>query len=201
MRFALILTFALIAAPAFAQDKDGEVTSNSASATVKIAPVDPAKRAAQELDRLLGELHTEFPKDADATAKKIWAMWMSNPSPTAELLLKQAIKAKSDGALDSSEEILNQLVGDKPEFAEAYNKRAALYYTQKRYDEALDDLDKALEIEPRHFGALAGKAMVYHAQGKFALATDFLKEALAINPHDDVAKEALKSIENKTPGI
>jgi tetratricopeptide (TPR) repeat protein len=201
MRFAFILTLALIATPAFAQDKAGEVISNTATAIVKLAPMDPAKRAALELDKLLAELQAEFPKDADATARKIWATWMSNPSPTAELLLKQAVKAKGDGAFESSEKILDALVGVQPEFAEAYNKRAALYYIQKRYDEALDDLDKALEIEPRHFGALAGKAMVYHAQGKFSAATDFLKEALAINPHDAVAKEALKGIENMTPGI
>jgi tetratricopeptide (TPR) repeat protein len=201
MRRILILSVLLFATPAFAQDKDSEVTSNSSSATVKLAPMDPAKRTALELDKLLGDLQAKFPRDADATAKKIWSIWMSNPSPTAEVLLKQAVKAKNDGALDSSEKILNVLVGAQPEFAEAYNKRAALYYTQKRYDEALDDLDKALEIEPRHFGALAGKAMVYHAQGKFALAADFLKEALIINPHDVVAKEALKSIENQTPGI
>ena len=198
MRFTLILALLLIATPALAES---EVTSNTATATVKLAPVDPAKRAAQELDKLLGELQAEFPRDADATAKKIWAMWMSNASPTAELLLKQGAKAKNDGALDSSEKILSALIGVQPEFAEALNKRAALYYTQKRYDEALADLDAALEIEPRHFGALAGKALVYHAQGKFALATDFLKQALAINPHDDVAKEALKGIENQTPGI
>jgi tetratricopeptide (TPR) repeat protein len=168
---------------------------------VKLAPVDPAIRAARELDKLLGELQAEFPRDADATSKKIWAVWMSNPSPTAELLLKQATKAKNDGAFDSSEKILNQLIGAEPEFAEAYNKRAALYYLQKRYDEALADLDQALELEPRHFGAMAGRAMVFHAQGKFAASATALEEALAINPHDEVAKEALKSIDNKTPGI
>jgi tetratricopeptide (TPR) repeat protein len=201
MRVVPLLFALLLSTPTLAQDKDGEVTSNSSSATVKLEPVDPATRAARELDKLLGELQAEFPRDADATAKKIWSVWMSNPSPTAELLLKQATKAKNDGAFDSSEKILNQLIGAAPEFAEAYNKRAALYYLQKRYDEALADLDQALELEPRHFGAMAGKAMVFHAQGKFAASTAALQDALAINPHDEVAKEALKSIENKTPGI
>jgi tetratricopeptide (TPR) repeat protein len=201
MRFISLLILAAIATPVFAQDKDSEVQSDSASATVKVAPVDPAKRAAQELDKLMGELQAEFPRDADGTSKKIWSIWMSNPSPTAELLLKQAMRAKNDGAYDSSEKILSTLIGDKPEFAEAYNKRAALYYTQQRYDEALADLDQVLELEPRHFGALAGKAMVHHAQGQFAQAVAALKDALAINPHDEAAKEVLKSIDNKTPGI
>ena len=170
--------------------------------TVKVAPLDPAKRQALELDRLFGELHSEKGKRvAPRIEQKIWSNFMSNVSPTAEVLLGQATLAMEEGALDTSETMLNTIIGSYPEYVEALNKRATVYYKMQRYDEALEDFAAVLEIEPRHFGALAGRGMVFNAQGKLSQAVVALREALEINPGMEVVKAALKKMQHDAPDI
>ena len=50
------------------------------------------------------------------------------------------------------------------------------------YDAALRDIDRALAIEPRHFGALCGRGMVLEKQGDMARAIEAYKDALAVHP-------------------
>jgi tetratricopeptide (TPR) repeat protein len=189
LRFApALLALALCITPSQAQ-----VAKDSSS--IEVAPaapapkVDPAKKRAEDFDRLFGELHKSSPGNPNATIAKIWTLWEANDSPMAELLLAQANKAMRDGAFETSEIMLNEVVGSYPEFVEALNKRAMLYYNMKRYDEALEDVQAVLDVEPRHFGALIGQASIYQAQGNVAKAAQSLREAIAVNPHLGSAKD------------
>jgi tetratricopeptide (TPR) repeat protein len=195
----ILLSLSTAAPVAFAS---GDVVSNSAQASVKLAPVDPLKQQADELDKLFGQLHrAKGIEQTQAIEQKIWANWMRNPSPTAELLLNQASKALQDGAFETSEVMLNKVIGTYPEYVEALNKRAMLYFNEERYDEAIDDLDMLLDAEPRHFGALSGKAMILHKLGKLSEATALLKQVLQIYPEMHAVKETLKQMQRDTPDI
>lgn len=189
-----------LSAPGGAQETNRD-SDGSSQVTAPVEAVDPAARAALELDKLFGALRLTDADNAPQIEEKIWAKWQQNPSPTAELLLRQAGVAMSDGALDTSETMLNELIGTYPDYAEALDRRAALYFKMKRYDEAVADIEQTLEIEPRHFGALAGRGMIYAAQGKIGEAKRSLEEALAINPYLTIAKEALKQLERDQPDI
>jgi tetratricopeptide (TPR) repeat protein len=180
----------------------GQGVNSSSSASVQVAPnLSLAQKQSQEIDRLFGTLHHEDGRNAAATIEKIWALWSRNDSAMAEVLLTQSTKAMQDGAFDTSERMLNALLGTYPDYSEALNKRAMLYYNMKRYDEALADIDAVLEIEPRHFGALSGRAAVYQAQGKIAEAVASLREAIAVNPYLETAKVVLKQLEHDFPDI
>ncbi|MEP2474342.1 MAG: hypothetical protein ABJH45_22720, partial [Paracoccaceae bacterium] len=50
------------------------------------------------------------------------------------------------------------------------------------YDASLEDITKALDLEPRHFGALTGRATVLISMGRTEIGYDALRRALAINP-------------------
>jgi tetratricopeptide (TPR) repeat protein len=195
---SLIIAAAILHAPALAQEAKEQTSS---SVTIEVAPVDPVKKKAEEIDKLFGELQQEGLNSSGNTIAKIWTLWESNPSPTAELLLTQSGRAMKDGAFETSEEMLNTLIGSYPEFVEALSKRAMLYYNQKRYDEAMVDLDAVLETEPRHFGALSGKAAVFQAQGQYAKAAAALRDAIAVNPYLESAKIVLKQLEHDYPDI
>jgi tetratricopeptide (TPR) repeat protein len=189
-----LLAFSLLNGPVFAQAAQDQLS-------IETSPVDPAKKRAQDFDRLFGELHKAFPTNPNATIAKIWTLWEANESPMAEILLAQSNKAMRDGAFETSEIMLNEVVGSYPEFTEALNKRAMLYYNMKRYDEAMEDVNAVLEAEPRHFGALAGKASIYQAQGNVAKAAESLRDAIAVNPHLQTAKDVLKQLEHDYPNI
>ena len=199
LAFALALTTAV---PALAQE-----TTAQDQTVVDVAPaapevkIDPVKKRAEDLDKVFAQLQQDNAFNPGSMIAKIWTLWEANESPIAEVLLTQSTKAMQDGAFDTSETMLNELVGSYPDYTEALNKRAVLLYNLKRYDEAMTDIDKVLDIEPRHFGALSGKAAIYQAQGKTALAADALRDAIAINPHLETAKQVLKQLEHDYPTL
>jgi tetratricopeptide (TPR) repeat protein len=164
--------------------------------------IDDAKPRSQQLDVLFGELHKAAAPDASAKIQAdIWAIWAHNDSATAEQLLRQAVAAMNAHEYDAAEQTLIQLVETYPDFAEAWNKRATLYFMQGRYDASLIDIEQVLELEPRHFGALAGKAMILRAQKRTGEALKVLKETLTINPHMQSVIEAIKDLEKSQPDI
>ena len=195
MRSGLIFILLLWApVPALAQA--------SSSTTVEVAPIAPEAARQQKLDSLLGKLHNASPHmDVSRIEQEIWEIWSRNSSPTAEVLLRQSSVAISAGDLDPAEQMLSQLVEVYPTFAEAWNRRASLYYVLKRYDAAMIDIEKAIALEPRNFGALIGKGMILQAQNKSDEAIAALKEALAINPHLQAVEDEIKILENQEPHV
>lgn len=165
-------------------------------------PRKPAEVRADTLDMLFARLYKSSDDgDAQSIEKKIWSIWMASDSPTAEVLLLQATKAMDDGAPKESLDILNRLIGSYPDFAEAWNKRATLYYLMKRDEDSLRDIDKVLELEPRHFGAIAGKGMILKRQKKYGAALEAFEEALAINPGMEAVKASVKELKKLEQGI
>jgi tetratricopeptide (TPR) repeat protein len=198
IRFALALALMFANAPV--------VLAQAAQEGAKVevapaAPVDPVKKKAADIDRLLGDLHKTGVANPQATIEKIWTLWSMNDSAMAEVLLTQSNKALQDGAFETSETMLNELVGSYPDYTEALNLRAKLYYNMKRYDDAQTDLEAVLDSEPRHFGALSGLAAVYQAKGETAKAAGMLRDAIAVNPYLESAKEVLKQLEHDYPDI
>jgi tetratricopeptide (TPR) repeat protein len=160
----------------------------------------PAELRADQLDTLFAHLHQPGIAPGPVEAK-IWALWGASDSPTAEVLLTQAQRAINDGAPAEALSILNRVIATYPDFAEAWNKRATLYFMMKRYDQSLADIDKVLDLEPRHFGALAGKGLILERQKKYSQARTAYEDALAVNPNLEQVKDALKSLDRMEQGI
>jgi len=181
-----------MSAPALAEDR-----SDGAVVTQPVERKSPAEIRAEQLDRLFAKLHNAADTETATLAEKnIWALWMASDSPTAEVLMQQSIKAMNVGAFEPALSILNRLIGADPDFAEAWNKRATLYFMMGRFPESLADIERVLDLEPRHFGALAGRGMIYRTQEKYGDALDAFGQALAINPNMPGVKDAISEIED-----
>ncbi len=163
-------------------------------------PLKPSEVRAEQLDILFA--HLRRPGIAsELVEQKIWSLWAASDSPTAEVLLQQAGRAIEGRAPAEAMSILERLIGAYPDFAEAWNKRATLYFMMKRYDQALKDIEKVVDLEPRHFGALAGKGMILERQKKYSAAREAYEEALAVNPTLEQVKSALKELDRMEQGI
>jgi tetratricopeptide (TPR) repeat protein len=150
------------------------------------------------LDSLFAKLQRASNEDdAKQTELKIWEVWSQSDSVTADVLLTQAVVAMNAGDNKSSFNILNRVIEIYPTYAEAWNKRATLSFMIGRYDESLADIDRVLDLEPRHFGALSGRGMIYQAQEKWGAALDAFREALKINPNMASVKNAIHELEKR----
>jgi tetratricopeptide (TPR) repeat protein len=141
------------------------------------------------LDALLLQL-SQSPEKAKAEqiSEEVWALFFDSGSPTVDLLLQRGITAQKTGMLDLASDFFGDVIEFAPDFAEGYNRRAGLEYERGQYKAALEDLNKTLELQPRHFGAFAGLGLVLERLGADAPAYEAYQDALAINPFEETAK-------------
>lgn len=119
---------------------------------------------------------------ARLTADEIWKIWTRPADPVLAARVEEIIKAGGFAGPMSQMPMVEQLVADYPEYSEGYNMRATAHFLRGAYDASLADIEKVLELEPRHFGALSGKALIFHTLGKREEALEAMKAALDIHP-------------------
>ncbi len=175
------------------------VSAEEVAASPKLTP---HQMRDDTLDSLFAKLQRSSSEvEAKITEQKIWAAWAQSDSVTADILLNQAATAMAVGDNRASLAILNQMIVTYPTYAEAWNKRATLKFMIGRYDESLGDIEKVLELEPRHFGALSGKGMILQSQKRWNDALAAYKNALAVNPNMTSVKNAIQQIEKTQPEL
>jgi tetratricopeptide (TPR) repeat protein len=128
---------------------------------------------------------------AGATEELIWNVWMDHPHAEAARALDLATRDIAARRYDIAETRLTQLLRRAPHFAEAWHKRAALYYLTGRDQECLNDIRRTLELEPRHFAAMLHFAELLLDAGASHDARFAFYAALTVHPHLPRAREAL----------
>jgi tetratricopeptide (TPR) repeat protein len=156
---------------------------------------------AQNLDRLFDALKVA-PDDESAkyVENRIWAIWLASSSDTANLLMERAKSAADRKDLDLAIKLLNAVIEIKPDFVEAWNRRATIYFTKKDFGNAIVDIHEVLAREPRHFGALSGLGIILQELGDEKHALDAFRRALAIHPKLERIPELAKKLAEKVDG-
>lgn len=155
----------------------------------------------RNLDFLFGALKVA-PDDTSAKAieGRIWAVWASSRSDTANLLMtrvRTAIEAKDT---DLALQLLDGVVKIRPDFVEAWNRRATLHYMNRDFGRALADIREILRREPRHFGALSGLGMILQEIGDDKQALEVYRRALAVHPRLERIPDMVKTLQEKVEG-
>lgn len=119
---------------------------------------------------------------ARAAADQIWVYWTNPADPVLASRMREVLALSQPINFPTMLALLDELVADYPDYAEAWNQRATIHYLRRNFEQSLADIDKVLALEPRHFGALVGRAMIYREQGEDALALRDMVAALAIHP-------------------
>jgi len=129
--------------------------------------------------------------EAPETEDRIWGVWMDHPHRAAAAALDAATRDIAARRYDIAETRLSALLRAAPRYAEAWHKRATLYYLLGRDDECLHDIRRTLELEPRHFAAILHFAEILLGEGAEAEARYAFAAALTLNPHLPRARNAL----------
>ena len=153
------------------------------------------------LGDLFGKLHAlEDPRQARISEQLIWGVWLESKSPTLQLLMGRVIKAMAQRKLAQALELLHSVVAVAPDYAEGWNKRATVYFMMGDYKASIADVERTLDLEPRHFGALSGLGLIYTRLKDNAGALEAYERALLVNPHLGQAKAEIKRLKRKVKG-
>lgn len=156
---------------------------------------EPAAAMPSRLAGLFRELAVEEPvRPVEEIEDQIWALWASHEDRLAEETMAAAVEAISSGELQKAKPLLDHLVIQHPDWAEAWNKRATLAFIEKRDADSLLDIAHALRLEPRHFGAISGFGNVCLRNGHLNEARAAYQIALAINPHLEELRDMLEDL-------
>ena len=205
-RWLAILIAALLAMPAMAaaQDDPRVVPPPKAKKKLPEAPTKLPKVLADRtrgLDFLFGALKAAPDEDsARHVEARIWALWLQTPSDTAALLMVRAKAALDAQNIDVALKLLDAVIKLRPDYVEAWNRRATIYYLKNDYVRSLGDLQQVLTREPRHFGALAGVGMIMQDMGDDKRALDAFRKALAVDPYLEKVPQIVKQLTEKVEG-
>ena len=97
---------------------------------------------------------------------------------------KQGLELMQSGKLETSIEIFTKVIKKNPNFAEAWNKRATVYYLLGDFDSSVLDINETLKLEPRHFGAMDGLGLIFINLQEYEKAIDVYDQMLKIFPHN-----------------
>jgi len=164
----------------------------------------PGLRPARSLPSRLDELFEKLSACADAAAAErledaIWDAWMYHGHDGAEVALERAAADIAAGRFDLAETRLAILVRRRPDWPEAWNKRATLHYVRGEDDASVAAIHRTLELEPRHFGALAGLGEILSAQGAPAAARLAFAAALRVYPLHAGVRRAVSGLTGARP--
>ena len=122
-------------------------------------------------------------KSATLLEKRIWSIW--NEHPTNNKLterLEFGTELMQYGDYNYALKVFSNILEDDPKWSEAWNKRATVYFLMSQFTNSLNDIDKVLVIEPRHFGALSGQARIFIKLQEYEKAIKSIESALKFYP-------------------
>jgi tetratricopeptide (TPR) repeat protein len=188
--------------PPHARAPGAEIGPNGAQGPSQKAEGPPAtpEQRTKRLDELYAKLAAAPDQEAAAPiTEAIEQVWQHSASPTAELLVMRAVSV-AQGNRDLAMKLLDSAVEMQPDYAEAWNRRAFVYYLNDDYKRALGDIRRVLALEPRHYKALEGLGQILRNIGEKKGALAAYDSLLAIYPAMPGAKEARDELRIEVEG-
>lgn len=150
--------------------------------------------ANERVDALLEELQEAEPARAAQIIRDVEREWSLSGSTSIDLIYRRGKDALEEENWNLAIEHLTAVTDHAPEFAEAWHARATAFWRKGQFGPALDDLGRALQLNPRQWDALFGMGVLFQELGDYNRAERAFRMALDLNPHHENAEEALKQI-------
>ena len=136
-----------------------------------------------QLDKLFTELKKNISSSSPGIVQQIWILWSTHPTDQKlTSMLDEGSILVQDQKLNKAIKVFTEVIKMDPSWAEAWNKRATVYYMIGEFQKSQNDIDKVLELEKRHFGALAGQGLVNIKLENYEKAIESYKKAKEIYP-------------------
>ena len=201
----LVLLIVVLACPIPAMPADPPAPSR-AQALAALKKPDPQQRRRGALGLETAGRMDDAPaliaalRDPDEVVRTIaeealWAVWSRSGNERADELLRRGIAEMGAEHLGDAIATFTRVIQLKPEFAEAWNKRATVYFLAGEYRRSLADCDEVIKRNPSHFGALSGYGQIYMQLDQPEKALEYFRRALEVNPNLDGVQSMIERLE------
>ena len=176
-----------------------------AGALLAVSLVGSMDVVADQQDPRLGELFVALSEAPDSEAaleveSAIWQIWLDGGDSALNQLMAQGIAAMNANRFRDAAGRFTELILAAPAFAEAWNKRATVYYLMDRLEDSVRDIERTLALEPRHFGAISGMGLIFLQRRDEAGALDAFEKVLEIHPHGRGARFHVERLRERLQG-
>lgn len=164
------------------------------SAAALAAPPSP-------VDKLLSQLKTaENAEDAKPLESQILAAFLHSGSPSVDLLMTRAGAALSAGNKDVARHLYDSITDIAPRYAEGWHRRGLMQSEAGQDEAAMISLQKAVELNPRHFQAMAELAEMLEDYGDKPGALKMYRRAIALDPQFEGLQRHIDSLSRDVEG-
>lgn len=171
-----------------------------AACVVAVTLAAPAPAADAPLDRMFDSLRTAPAPEAVRLGEEIRLRLANSGSPSMNLLLKRGRDAMAAGDTELALELLGALTDHAPEFTEGWHARALAQAQAGLMGPAIDDLQRSLTLDPRHFAAIYSLGTLLEQVGLPDLAAEAYARVAVIHPHFDDVDLALERMKAESGG-
>lgn len=155
--------------------------------------------AQSSIDDMMEALRNAEPAEATRLTREIEREWSQSGSTSLDMLLRRGREALEADELDVAIEHLTAVTDHAPDFAEGWHARATAFYMKGLYGPALDDLQKALILNPENYNAIFGLGVMLQEFGDLHRAEQAFSQVIDLNPNHENASKALEHL--KRDGI
>ena len=149
-----------------------------------------------ELNQLFTELKKDIPFLSSKIEQQIWLIWSTHPTDQKlTSMLDEGSRLVQDRKLNRAITVFTEAIELDPLWAEAWNKRATVFYMVGEFQKSQNDINKVLKLEKRHFGALAGQGLVNIQLKNYDKAKKSYQKAQEIYPTMKSPKLMIEQIE------
>lgn len=161
-----------------------------------------AALSADQTDARLDTLFVTLQTSNDAeelleVESSIWEIWFDSGEAEVDNIMERAGIAAQRGNLAYAERLYSDVIDMAPDFAEGWNRRATVRFYSQDFEGSLNDIERTLLLEPRHFGATWGLGMILGIQQDFSGAIAAFERLLEIKPNAPDAKARIKQLKKK----
>jgi tetratricopeptide (TPR) repeat protein len=166
-----------------------------------VAPQALADQSDPRLDRLFMQLaKATTPPEAQGVEKEIQSLWLVSGSDTVDVLMSRANLAIEGQDAATAKKLLDSVTEMRPNYAEVWYQRGALLVAMDSAQEALPDLLRAIDLEPRHYQALVLAGKIAEDSGDKRTALDRYRKAVVINPQLEATRRKIAALAAELEG-
>jgi tetratricopeptide (TPR) repeat protein len=149
-----------------------------------------------DVSLLVAALRDEDEEVRERAEQAMWGIWGRSGDKKIDSLYETGLAQMNAGDFEQSIATFSRIIRLKPDFAEAWNKRATVYFLVGDLRKSLADCDQVLKRNPYHFGALAGYVQIYARLEYYDRALEYSRRALAVNPNMDGVRHNMELLEH-----